>query len=200
MSEEQTTQAAVDETKAPAEQGAAETSAQDDVGLEALLAEFEGSKSETPATAKPDTKVEAATDTDAKTRLDALERQIYEQKFQQDIAPVVQHIKGAIPDGVLTDAEILDLLDAKAKRDPRLAAAWVDRSKNPQGWKKVQEGLARDFAKRFEKLPDKSATEDREAVTAAVRGASTKVPEGKTPDYHRMTPAQFQAEKDKMFG
>jgi hypothetical protein len=60
--------------------------------------------------------------------------------------------------------------------------------------------LGKSFAKKFSKMPDKQATEDRETVAAAVRGASTRAPEGKAPNFAAMSDNDFQAEKDKLFG
>lgn len=197
MSEDQTTQAVVDETKVPASQGTEAPGARTDDGdLDALLSQWDQPSSNPSDTATPATAAPAAADKDAK-RLDALEQKIHQQEFQKEIGPVIESIKQAIPEGVLNDDEILDLLDARAKRDPRLANAWLDRSRNPQGWKKVQDGLARDFSKRFSRLPDPAATEDRAAVTAAVRGSSQRAPEAKAPDYGKMSPAEFEAEVAK---
>jgi hypothetical protein len=56
-----------------------------------------------------------------------------------------------------------------------------------------------DVAK-FSKLPDKAATEDRAAVTAAVRGASTKAPEGKAPSYGKMSDAEYNKDVEQKFG
>jgi hypothetical protein len=49
-------------------------------------------------------------------------------------------------------------------------------------------------------MPDPSATLDREAVTAAMRSASKVVPEAKPPSYGRLSDAEFQKEKQRLFG
>ena len=91
-------------------------------------------------------------------------------------------------------------LDAQARSDPRLAAAWSQRHANPKQFQKVVTGLSQSFAKKYGKLPDKQATEDREAVTAAVRGASTRAPEGKAPDYSGKSDAEFREDVRKNYG
>jgi hypothetical protein len=71
-----------------------------------------------------------------------------------------------------------------------------------ENFNRLVTGTVRRMEKEARAIPiyDRDATHDREAVTAAVRGASKQAPEAKPPDYSRMSPAEFAAEKDRLFG
>jgi len=201
MSEDQTTQAAVDETKVSAVPDTEATGARTDDDLDKLLAEFDGSKPSSPEPAKPEPRAEAADD--VKVATDEVLRardEIRQDRFKRDMNDTIDKVRGDLPADFYDNTFMQAWIDAKASSDPRLAQAWVQRHENPQKFKQVVGALGKEFAKKYGKLPDRQATEDREAVTAAVRGASTKAPEGKAPDFAAMTPAAFQAEKDKLFG
>ena len=201
MSEDQTTQAAVDETKVPAQPGTEAPSARTDDDLDTLLAEFDGSKTSSPEPAKPEPRVEAADDVnDATAEVLRARDEIRQDRFKRDMNDTIEKVRGDLPGDFYDNTFMQAWIDAKASSDPRLAAAWVQRNENPQKFKQVVGALGKEFAKKYGKLPDRQATEDREAVTAAVRGSSTRAPEGKAPDYAAMTPGDFQAEKDRMFG
>lgn len=201
MSEEQTTQAVVDETKAPAQQGAEATSARTtDDDLDALLNEFDQGQSTTSEPAKPAAAAPAANDQAIANETVLNEAKfIRQQRFQQDMQSTVKDVRGDLPADLYDDDFVQAWIDAQATKDPRLANAWVNRSADPKKFGQVKAALGKEFAKRYGRIPDKQATEDREAVTAAVRGSSTRAPEGKAPDYSAMTDSQLQAEKDRLF-
>lgn len=194
--------AVVDATKDQAKPDAAGADARKaDDDLDALLAEFApttAGKSE----AKPDTKTEPTKDqgSPVEGRVKALESQLSEYLFKQEAQPVITAIRGDIPADVFTDDEVVDWLDGQAKRNPGLQNAWANRHQNPKGFKKVVDVLARDFQKKFAKMPDRGATEDREMVAAAVRGASTKAPEGKAPNYAKLSNADFAKSIEDEYG
>ena len=204
MSEEQTTQTAVETTKPPAQPGGAEAGARNDGDdLDKLLAEFDdGSQPKPPPEpAKPEPKPGAADDLKALAdEVRGLRTERQRETFRRDMDAAIKDVRGNLDPEFFDDTFVESWMDAQARQDPRLAAAWAQRHDNPKQFAKVKETLGRQFAKKYGKLPDKQATEDREAVTAAVRGASTRVPEGKAPDYSKMSPAEFQAEKDRLFG
>jgi hypothetical protein len=200
MSEEQTTQAVVDETNGAAQPAPAETSARTDDDLDRLLNEFDQGKPAPSEPAKPATAAPAADDQALATETVLNEAKfIRQQRFQQDMQATVKDVRGDLPSDLYDDDFVQAWIDAQATKDPRLANAWVNRSADPKKFGQVKAALGKEFAKRYGRIPDKQATEDREAVTAAVRGASTKAPEGKAPDYSRMTDSQLQAEKDRLF-
>lgn len=201
MSEEQTTQAVVDETKAPALPGAEATSARTDDDLDSLLAQFDEGKPAPSEPAKPATAAPAADDQKVANETVLNEAKfIRQQRFQQDMQATIKDVRGDLPSDLYDDDFVQAWIDARATKDPRLANAWVNRDADPKKFGQVKAALGKEFAKKYGRLPDRQATEDREAVTAAVRGASTKAPEGKAPDYSKMTDAQFAAEKARVMG
>lgn len=202
MSEDQTTQAVVDETKAPAVPGAEATSARTDDDLDTLLAQYDETQTtRTSEPAQPATAAPAANDVkDASAEVLAARDEIRTEKFQRDMNATISDVRGNLPADLYDDDFVQSWIDAQAKKDARLATAWVNRNADPKKFGQVKAALGKEFAKRYGRIPDKQATEDREAVTAAVRGASTPAPSGKAPDYSKMTDAQFAAEKAKAFG
>ncbi len=98
-------------------------------------------------------------------------------QFKRDMADTVKAVRGDLDPGVFDDVLVEAYLNAQAAQDPRLAKAWMDRAANPKQFEQVKTALSKNFAKKFSKMPDPAATEDRAAVSAAVRGASTRTPE-----------------------
>lgn len=201
MSEEDTTaQAVVDEPKNPPLAGGEAVDARDD-GLDDALKSFDEAlkpRTETPPAPKPG----AAPDEVAsiKSELTELRKVVFERQFKEDIDPVIKAVRGDIPAEIYDDADVQSWLDREATADPRVSQAWMDRKKDPSGFNRVVASLNKRLAKKFGNLPDKLATEDREAVTAAVRGASTRAPEGKAPNYAKMNDAEYRESVQKEHG
>lgn len=196
MSEDTNTQAVVDETKAPAAPAAAVTDARDD-DLDAALKSFDEATPKKSAT--PPAPADAAKDApDLVRRISDLEKALTEREFETDIAPVIKTVRGEIPPEVYDDDDVRSWIDREAVRNPKLQQAWLDRRRNPAGFDAVVKGLQRKLAQRFDKLPDKAATEDTAAVTAALRGTSTKTPPEKAPNYGAMNNNEFSNELRKL--
>jgi hypothetical protein len=203
MSEDdKTVQAVVDEPKTPAEPGVEGTGARTDGDdLDKLLAEFDDGKPKPAPAAQPEPKAGEATD--LKAVLDevrGLRTERQQETFRKDMDAMVKNVRGDLNPEFFDDTLVESWIDAQARQDRRLLEVFANRHSNPKQFQKVVETLGRGFAKKYGKLPDKQATEDREAVTAAVRGASTKAPPEKAPDLSRLTPAEFEAEKERLFG
>lgn len=203
MSEE-LTQAVTTETNPPAQPGAAGTqdARNDDADLDTLLSQFDESKS-AASDPKPKPEPKAGAENDLGTLAEQMRgtlSEIQQATFRRDMDVTLKAVRGDLPPDYFDDTFVEAWLDAQARSDPRLAAAWQSRQSNPKQFQKVVDGLSRTFAKKYGKLPDKQATEDREAVTAAVRGASTKAPEGKAPDFSGMSNAQYREAIKKDFG
>jgi len=179
-----------DDQAVPESEGA---DAQDDGDdLEAILSEFDSGED---AKSTPET----AADDDTKKKLLELEQKIEAQQFRADMEDVVNKVRGDIPSDVFDDVEVEAWIDAQARRDTRLQKAWSNRHNDPKGFDRVVGGLNKTFAKKFSKLPDQNATEDREAVSQAVRGSSGKAPEGgDVPDFASMNDAEARAAMKKM--
>ena len=182
-------QAVVDQTEAESKsQAEGADSARDD--LDTFLDEFQGASKEEP---KSDSE-----QPDVTSRLENVEAAIYQEQYRRDIGGVVQAIRGELDADTFDDDLVVGYLDARAKRDPRIANAWVQRHQNPEAFNKVQKSLADEFQKRFGSQPDKAVTEDREAMAAAVRGASTATAEQEQPDLKNLSDAEFNQLKQKM--
>ena len=199
MSETTTTQTVVETTPAPATPGATEAGARTEDDLDTLLAAFDDQgKPSSSASAKPEPKAEPGnTEKSPPAVADGALAEVQQFIFRQDMDKTIKSVRGDLDPEHFDDEFVEAWMDAQARRDPRLSNAWRDRRANPKGFQKVVDGLGRTFAKKYGKMPDKGATEDRDAVTAAVRGASTRAPEGKAPDLGKMTEGEFQAWKDQ---
>lgn len=167
MTDEQT----VVETEAVAEPTVEDNSAPD---LEALLSEYEQetqveqqAQPSEPQTPDPDRLNQVY------SYVEQQQRQAMERETNEAIANSVKTIK----DGMemhLPDNVIEGYLEQMARKDSRIANAFLQRDKNPQGWNNVLKGVQRAIVNDFNSLPDPKVNEDRQAVAAAVRSASTK--------------------------
>lgn len=187
MSEENKEQPVVDQTDAPSKTDAEAGEARTD-DLDTLLADYEKEVSQTQ---KPASEQKPGTD-DVRKEIEALRNEISQREFKADMKATIDDIRGDLDPAMFDDGFMEAWLDGQARKDERLQRAWLDRHDNPQRFKRVKAELARQLSDRFNKRPDRAVTEDVEAVAASVRGASTtKAPEGKAPDYSRMSDKEF---------
>lgn len=155
--------------------------------LDGLLSEF---TEQTKPTTQPQTEPQKPAPTqvvDVEAR-----KELAELKFEKEWKPVLTRIRGDIPSDVISDEELTDLMNGRAARDPRLKNAWENRASNPAAWGKLEKALNGEISKKFQKLPDPNTTEDVEAVTAAVRGASNKAPPAQAPKFGSMSNAEYR--------
>lgn len=218
MSEENKEQAVIDEAddQTANKSGAEDADARDEGDdLEALLSEYDAENGDDEVrspTGKEDGKSakpapESEQDKDKSQDFEAIDRRLREfekreaeRLYRQDMDKAIKAVRGDM-DGDLFDDRFMEAwIDSQARDDPRLTKAWQERHDNPKRFKSILDGLGKKFAKKYSKLPDKEATEDREAVSAAVRGASGKAPEPKAPDYSKMTDAEFRDAMEKDHG
>lgn len=194
-------QTVVEESKDQSKTGAEEQDArQDDDDLDTLLAQYE-KDTESEASSKPGKSGEAQDpNKELMDRLQALEESTARSETRADLNKTIESIRGDLDPETFDDQFMEAWLDGRARTDPRLSQAWADRHNNPKQFQKVVGSLAKDFEKKFNSLPNKEATEDREAVAAAVRGASTKSPEGKAPNYGGKSNQEFADDVEKEFG
>jgi hypothetical protein len=194
---------AVVDTNAPAKPDAevADSARKDVDDLDTLLAEFDQGTKKTDTVSPPETK---PTPPDALAQdVQALKNQAQEwaqEKNKRAIAETVEGIRGDVPKEVFDDEMVEAWLDSQARRDPRLALAFVQRDQNPQKWGKVKAELGRQLAKKAGALPDRNASDDREAVAAAVRGASAKATAEPAPNFGAMTDAELRKYNREHFG
>jgi hypothetical protein len=136
------------------------------------------------------------TNNDQTARLDALERQLNAREHDSAMTDAIGKIRGEVNSDFADDALVEGWLNAQAKGDPRLAKAWQERDANPRRFSQVIDKLGQEFSKKFKSLPDTKATNDREIVAAAVKGASKSAPETSEVDEKavaKMNPSQFDA-------
>ncbi len=201
MSEDLNTQAVVDEANTQSTTGTEVNDARNNGDdLDSILKEFD-TATKPAADSKPEQQPGA--EADIKLLAEQVKGFVSEAnaiRYRQDMDKTIADIRGDLDPDFADNDFVEAWLDAQARKDPRLAQAWVNRNANPKQFDKVKAELGKALKGKFSKLPDRQATDDRAAVTAAVRGASNRAPETKAPDLSRLTDAEFQREKEKMFG
>ncbi|MCA1546306.1 hypothetical protein I6F36_05745 [Bradyrhizobium sp. BRP19] len=140
-----------------------------------------------------------------------LHQEQLQRQEREDFAEVVdeaaQFLEGAAHIGDPKQFVTRWLL-AESQLDPRLAEAWQHRrdSKEHQAYAvRTIKAAFKKMSKEVSRMPDPQATEDRALVSAAVRGASSKLPPAETSAAYarrveRMSDADFQAEADRLMG
>jgi hypothetical protein len=192
---EDTTQAVVDETKVSATPDTTVDSARNDgTDLDTLLAQFDQQTTKAEPVAQT---TQPVTQQTTQPQQDPIVARLVNRIERQDISNLVKQVKGDLDE----DEDLVEAwIDARARKDPRLQRAWLEREANPQAFQEVAKGLGREFAKRTAKRPDPNLTEDQEAVAAAVRGSSTKAPEDKPPSFGGMSNAEYRQHVRATYG
>lgn len=192
------TQAVVDKTDTPPVAGSEVESARKDVDdLDALLAEFDQQAK------KPDTVSPPAPAPQPQTEVRAPDPDIayIRQRFdRQDMVETINRVRGDLDPEVFDDDIVEGWLNAKAMKDHRLSVAYMQRASNPQAWAKVQAQLGKEFAKKGSRLVDREATDDRAAVAASMRGASSRAPEERPVDTSGMSNSEYRKYMRDNFG
>lgn len=199
----ETTQAVVDATDTQAVPASEATNARTGDDLDALLDQFKQDTAPVAAPSPPQTETAPPDLKALEAKIQSFEgvaKQISDHKFKTDMASTIKDIRGDIGPDVIEDEMVEAWLDSQARKDPRLQKAWFERDNNPQQFKKITAELGKSFAKKVAKMPDRTATEDREAVTAAVRGASTKAPAEAPPNYTRASNSDFRKDVQTKYG
>lgn len=217
-------------TDAPAEQGTRVelVSAPDDPELSSLLDEFDGRSkpsAPSPAPSKP-----AATDFDVDSRYlqlamqsdqqrDLLQRLLqhnldqsaaYEQQERirqenADFEEVVAEASEALEGMPVAEDYAKRWFLAEVQLNPVLRETWEHRRDSPELQRRAVQVLHREIrrmVKEVGRIPDPSATEDRAAVTAAVRGAGRAPPAENSGEYERrvanMNSVEFNKEIQRL--
>ena len=97
----------------------------------------------------------------------------YAKQIDDDLKSAVDTVKEALGELPVkpSDRALRGILNEMAVEDPRLKNAFEKRHENPQAWGKVLKSAAKAIQEDFSYDPN--LTEDREAVAAAVKSAST---------------------------
>ncbi len=221
MPEEQTTQTVEKTADVQVPPVTETTIARPDDDLENLLAQYDSGQPKTEtvppvdagsSTITPEPKPDVgsqesailqklnAMDAERSAERKAEREEAAEKQFKIDMSDTVLKVRGDLDADHWDDALVEGWIDATAKQDSRLSTAWAERHKNPQHFDKVVSTLGRKFHEKFSRFPDKEATENKEAVTAAVQGASTTAPEKKPTSYNAMSDAEFRKSVREEYG
>ena len=188
----------VDDTNTVATPTVDSASAQQDP-LDELLASYDEATKTDGVITPPKPMGDGNSNSETDRRLNLMEQKLqrYEQgETRQVVDKIVNDIKGEI---VIDNDLVEGWLIKQANKDRRLDQAFNERDTNPQKWSAVETELKKKFHKVASQMIDKEATDDRNAVAAAVKGASTKVPADPPPDFSTMSAAEFQAAKRRLF-
>lgn len=169
MTEEQTS---VAEEVEEEPQAASETTGAQEEDLDELLKDFEAAE-ETPSETTDETPDVGTLHKELKALKEAQQR----REVEAEINTLSQQIRGDLPADVFDDRLMRAYVESRAQEDPRLQTAFLQRGKSPTAWNNVVKGLAKEFQGKFSSLPDRQATEDRDAVESAVRSVSNKATE-----------------------
>ena len=158
------------------------TDAQEET-LDSLLNEFDENTVEEPLKPEPAPElkapelVEPVVDSALGDQVDQIRQSVQDlqaRETKSDMASAVNTLKTDNESlQKLPDHLVEGLLNAEAQRDPRIQKAWGDRLVNPEGFKKVLDGLGKQISKSFEGAPDPGLTDDRDSVRASVNGQTT---------------------------
>lgn len=116
------------------------------------------------------------------------------QTTNQDIDKAVEEISSSIEANVPKSA-LRGMLNDMAVTDPRLRKAFENRHSDSATWNKVLKAASKKIQKEFSGLPDKGLTDDRDAVSAAIQGASKTIVDDEAPNFKKMTDAEFEEYK-----
>lgn len=126
-------------------------------------------------------------------RIDALLAREAESDLSAAVDTIMDDIEIQLPRSM-----IKGYLYSRESEDPRIGKAFDERFTNPAGWKKVLSGLAKEASNEFKGLPDKSLTNDRDVVEAAVRSASTSSNEAREVNFVGMNRNQLDRYLDDL--
>lgn len=168
--------------------------ARDDDDLDQLLSQYE---EEQPGASKSEPEAKPGTEADYSrlaSEVEALKKQQHEERVAKEVDDLVDQIRG---ESEVSPRLVRGWLDQIARENPKLANAYFNPNAGTKERQKIQNGLAKEFHKEFSgSRIDPKATEDRAAVTAALRGASKQAPGDDDIDeaaVAKMTDAEFEA-------
>ena len=164
----------------------------EDIDLDALLAEFGSSQQKPEGEAKADVAVEGDQPSTKTQSSDIGELLDYVRgRKQQDEADEAAKVRQQYKDTVKSLKGDLDVPDIVVDgflrvmgEDHRIRAAYQNRFNDPKGWSKVEEGLRRELKKTLTNKVDTSVTNTRKAVAEAIQQSQTEA--GVTMDYDNL--------------
>lgn len=197
---DQTTQAAVDETETqvtPAVEDAGAQGKTDD--LDSFLNEYESQTKQPEPTSERKANADLESQVlELRTQLNSFVQSAAEKKNSEDLTNAIKEVRGNLD---VQDWMVEGWISHQARTNPKINDVWNNRENDPTAARRLLSSLKTKFAGEQAKSPDRNATEDREAVAAAVRTASsTKAPEEKPPDYAVQNDGEFRQSVKKQYG
>jgi hypothetical protein len=192
----------------PTAQYTAPEPAPPDTDLDALLAEFDQSTKTMTAgnTAAPladDFAERQQRANNGERSLSPAEQAAYAegmQRAERDLKSVVTDVRADMPLHLYSDDFVQTWIDNQARQNLQLQRVWMNRDSSPGAFRAAVNQLSKKFYKTFRDMPDREATEDRNAVTAAMRGASSRAPEDRPPSYGTLSNAEYAKDVRERFG
>lgn len=189
-------QAVAEETEgqaqpAPEESSAQETQTDSGDDLDQLLAEYDQNSSQQPSQ-QPSGQQTQPDVSKLQQEVESLKAQKAAEMDQKDFDSVVDEMAQNAP---VSRTMVAGMVRQLAVDDPKIAEAWEKRLVNPKAWQAAKQRLNKSYSAEIKALADPSLSEDREAVTAAVKSASKKPPEEPEVDesqVRHMSDAQFE--------
>ena len=140
--------------------------------LDSLLSEYDNSATTTTeqATASSGEVDEGDRLRRVETLLETYERRHAKEQYRHGMENTVSMMRNAL--GVDINADILEsYVSNEAKKDERIAQAWIKKDENPNSWKKIVTALAHDFKGKMGDFAnfDQQATNNLDAVRASVK-------------------------------
>lgn len=137
----------------------------------------------------------------AKAGLEKERAELQAIKDKADTESAIKEIRGSLDPAFFDDKAVKGFLLAQADENPALHQAWNARHENPAVYKAAVRQLSKAFATWANSRPDPALTEDRDAVIAAVKGASlNKAPEDRPPTYGHMNNTDFRNDVRNRYG
>jgi len=129
------------------------------------------------------------------TQLEAARQRIDYDDFNKAVAAGERMLQDA--DLLVPDGFVRDKLLAMSVEFPESAQIFDHRAENPKAYERAMKKVNHKIYEAARSMPDPEISENRAAVAAAVRGASTKVHKEEAPRYGDMNDAEFAKEKAK---
>ncbi len=205
MSEATNTQAVVEKTDAQPAAGTEVTNdaRNDGDNLDTLLKDFEEQTkpSTTAEPAKPEPVLSATDPNIQKLVAEEVGKGIATERHKaivkQQYDKLIDHIR---EETNLSPRVVKGWLEQLAVERPEISNLYFG-AKTDAAREKVMASLVKEFRKEVTVTSiDQNATEDREAVAAAVRGSSTRAPEDKPANYANMNNGEAAADIKKKYG
>lgn len=138
--------------------------------LDSLLSEYDNSATTTTEQAASSELDEPDRLKRVENLLETSERRHAKEQYRYGMENTVSMMRNAL--GVDINADILEsYVSNEAKKDERIAQAWIKKDENPNSWKKIVTALASDFKGKMGDFAnfDQQATNNLDAVRASVK-------------------------------